>query len=763
MMLGAAALNALAIDFIYDGQDCKIVYRFTPQTGTLNDLKVFYNESFSFFPAYHGGITSFELGGARLKPWAGQHTSQLLAESSAGPFYQAEFRWSFRGESFDFMIEIRLTGKTLIIEYKTQEASNHVVEFGADRSEDTPNPKVLVLPYGHNVLWTNNVFVSAVLNPRLSRASSLRPLNSVFSNSSVYYSDLAAYALLTNGRRNNLNEALSLTVSPQIEETFVSFSNPVSPFKDLLSKKIILDVWRPSFSAAQADLAALAALGMSDLLVILHFWQKYGYDDGFPTTYPAGDVYGGPEGLLDISRICRKNGYDLALHTNYVDFYPDSDVWTPGDLALSSSGTWVNSWYNPSTGIQSYLMKPTRSIDYARLYEPSIHENYQTTAGYLDVHSAVLPSFKVDFDARVEGAGQQKTTFQSYRDLFSYMRTVHQGPLAGEGFGLSASTWAGYIDALEADPRSLFDIEQDRVGSEVPILVDFKLRALHGLFVPHGAGYLERFFLSPSPLTAEKLERYRATELAFGNAGFLAKPWASDVPVLETLREYCFLKHLQSYYLNAQPIEISYRVDGELISSSSALNRILPTVKNDEVNAALLEGLARVRIRYDNGFVLYVNRSSFESWDLAADNNAVVLPPGGFLGIQKNEFVAYTAIVQGIKRYFIWPAEKPCRGHLDDYIFAPVDLRGLEIQTESLPQPERVNLLTWRANPLNTRIVQHRIYLGQGTIRSFVAEVDGQTFQYVHRRIGPNDAPAYSVVAVNDEGREGEAASVIIH
>jgi len=762
-LFGAVALNVLAADFVYEGTDCKIVYRFTPQTGTLNDLKVIYNDSFSFSPAYHGGITSFELGGERLKPWHEKHTTEILGESTGGPFYLAEFRWSYRGESFDFLVRIRRTGKTLIIDYEAPESGRAVVEFGADRSENTPDPKVLVLPYGHNVLWTNNVFISAVLNPRLSRASSLRPLNSIYSNTSAYYSDLASYVPLTSGRRNSMNESLHLTVSPQIEETFVIFSNPISTYREYLSNKIVLDMWKSSFSAAQADLAALAALGAKDLLVILHFWQKYGYDNGLPTTYPAGESYGGPDGLLRISDICRKNGYGLALHTNYVDFYPNSDVWNSGDLALSSSGAWAASWFNPSTGIQSYLMKPAKSLDYARLYEPLIHEDYQTTAGYLDVHSAVLPSFKVDFDAGTDEAGQQRTTFLSYRDLFDYARTVHEGPLAGEGFGYSTSTWAGYIDALEADPRSLFDIEQGREGSEVPTLVDFKLRALHGLFVPHGAGYLERFYHRPSPLTSEKLERYRATELAFGNAGFLADALAGDAPAVETLREYCFLKHLQSYYLNAQPIEISYRVDGELVSSSSALNRILPTVKNDDVNAALLEGLARVRIRYDNGFVLYVNRSSFESWDLAMDNNSVALPPGGFLGIQKNEFVAYTAIVQGIKRYFIWPAEKPCRGHLDDYIFAPVDLRGLEIQTESLPQPERFNLLTWRANPLNTRIVQHRIYLGQGTIRSFVAEVDGQTFQYVHRIIGSNDALAYSVVAVNDEGREGEAASVIVY
>jgi hypothetical protein len=752
-------LAASAVDFQYDGPDCRIVYRFLPRTGTLSDLLVIYNDSFTFYPAYHGGITSLELGGSRFKPWEGTLTSEVIGESSDGSVYQVDFRWSSGGETFRFKVGISLRGKTLVMDYAAQDSKGAAVEFGAERSENTPAPKVVVLPYGHNVLWTAGVFISAVLDPTVSAASSIRPLNALFSGTSAYYSDLATYAPLTSGRRNGLKESLSITISPKIEETFVLFSNPVSAYRESLSNTVVRDVWLPDFTETRTKLDSLASLGMSDLLVIQHVWQKYGYDNGLPTTYPAGEAFGGPAGLAGISETCRDNGYLLALHTNYVDFYPNSDVWNSADVALSSAGTWVKSWFNPSTGIQSFLLKPTRALDYARLYEPSIHDAYGTTAAYLDVHSAILPSFKVDFDARLAGAGEQKTTFESYRDLFDYVRSAHGGPLTGEGFGYAASTWAGYIDALEADPRSYFDVEAEREGSEVPTLVDYRLRMLHGLFVPHGAGYLERFYHRPFPLTPEKIERYRATELAFGNAGFLTDGLAQDAPPVEQLREYCFLKHLQAYYLTAQPVEISYFLDGETVDLSAALNKILPSVDNAGLNSALREDLSRVRIVYDSGFLMFVNRSASASWAFSQGGSSLILPPGGFLGILPGRFIAYTAVVQGSKGYFVWPAESCCRGHLDDYLFPPIGLEALRAGDDLLPQARGI-LLTWQANPSNQGVVRYRVYAGRGTRRSFLGEVDAGTFAYFHRGTVPEELRAFSVTAVNAEGREGEAASV---
>jgi len=168
-------------------------------------------------------------------------------------------------------------------------------------------------------------------------------------------------------------------------------------------------------------------MGMKDLFALIHMWQKDGYDNGLPSAYPAGDSFGGEAGLLEVIDICESNGYLFALHTNYVDFYENSDVWNSDDIALDSDGTWIKAWYNPTAGIQSYLLKPSRALSYAILYEPLIHQSYRTNSCFLDVHSSVLPSYKVDYDARVAEAGKQFSTFDHYRNLFSYARNIHSG------------------------------------------------------------------------------------------------------------------------------------------------------------------------------------------------------------------------------------------------------------------------------------------------------------------------------------------------
>jgi len=753
--------RAGAVDLAYNGPDCSIIYRFTPSTGTLHDLRVIYNRDFSFFPAYYGGILTFELGGIRMSSWQEKHASRLLRESMDNGEYSAKFRWSSGGCSFDFTIVLRLEGKTLVIRCETAAAVQNVVTFGWDRSEDTPGARIIPLPFGHNVLYARGAFISAVMDTRASNSSWVGYHNTRYSETSAFYSQWTEYWALSDSRRHPLKETFYLTVSPNIEDVYSRVANPISPYKEMLSDKVVADLWRWSFQEYRADIGILAALGLTDLYVILHVWQKYGYDSGLPSTYPAGGEFGGDEELREISRTCRNNDYRLALHTNYVDFYPNSDVWNPWDVARSGKGTWIPAWRNGRLGIQSYLLKPSRALHYARMFEPLIHGAYSTGASYLDVHSAALPCFKVDFDASSPGAGKQALTFEYYTELFSAMRDIHEGPVFGEGYGFSTATWAGYIDATEGDPHSQFDLSRGRGGTATPSIPDFKLRKLHEFFVLFGAGNLERFYYrAGATCTQGELERYRATALAFGNGGFLSNPFYEYIPPLEVLRDYCFLKHIQRYYLNATARDITYNYKGYQAPLSDALHYILPRVAHDQVEETLLEVLSMIRVAYDSGLVLYVNRSAAETWDVAEGGVIYSLEPGGFLAVKGSEFLAYTARVNGEKTYYVWPAENPCRGHLSDYIHPPLDFRARKAYNRGLLGEEYIHILTWEPDPRNKDIAKYAVYLGEGAQREFLAAVDGRTFHFWHRGVEKDADPGYVLVAVNSEGREGEAAFV---
>ncbi len=410
-------------------------------------------------------------------------------------------------------------------------------------------------------------------------------------------------------------------------------------------------------------------------------------------------------------------------------------------------------------------MKPGKAVYYAGLYEPSIHAAYSTGAGYLDVHTAILPSFKIDYDASSNGAGRQISTFNFYRDLIGYARNTHRGPVVGEGFGYSTPTWAGIIDGIEADPRSLFDISLDKGGTDVPTIVDFKQKVLNRFFIPHGAGYIGRFYPGKKyAWNRAELERYRATELAFGSAGFMCNPFDQMLPMVDILREYCFLKHIQPFYLKAKPVNIAYfhegYAPGTSFSLTNALHSILSQVSNNSTEKALLEAFSQMKIVYDNGFTLYANRDVSRPWDVAVNGLNYTLPPGGFLAVKGNEFLAYTALVNGVKTYFISSGENPCLGHLDSYIYPPLGPSVETVTNGSLFMRELINVISWQPDSRNPGISKYRIYLGEGNQRTFLGEVDGGRFFFWHRKVTKDFAYKYAIVAVNGEGREGEAAFI---
>jgi len=757
------SLPAAAVDFTYAGPDCTISYRYRPETGTLRDLQVVYNGRFAFSPAYDGGIRLFELGGTILQPQENRHATSVLEERYDGAAYLTRFRWSTDDANLDFSVRLRLEGKTLVVEFASEGRSGAVLEFGPGRTEDTPNPRVIDLPYGHSVLLTNGVFVSAVLDVAASASSGIWPKKFLYTASSAAFGSDAVYGLRSDGRRNALRETLRIAVSPDVADTFVFPANPVSAYRAELRNRVVLDLWRPTFAAASADVAALASCGFRDLFVIVHEWQKYGYDNGLPSVLPAGDMFGGDGALRALSELSRRNNGLFALHTNYIDFYPNSDVWNPADLALDASGKSVKTWFNPLVPIQSYLLKPTRARAYAAGIEPGIHAAYGTTAALLDVHTAILPGFRVDFDARAPGAARQSETLLRYRDLVAFTRSMHGGPVAGEGLGFSLALWAGHVDAIEADPRSYFDFIGGRLGSRVPLLPDYHLGGIRPLFTPHGAGYLERF--APPRERGYRqadLEAYRAATIGFGNAGFLSNPLGKDLDFVEILRDYCFVKHLQALYLDASPVLIRYNVRGAVLPLSDALRLVVPAAGFDDVGDVLREELGCLRIEYDNGLKIWVNRTSSRDWDVYRQDVLFTLPPSGFLASKGFQFLAYTALLDGRKEYYLWPAEEPCRGRLDFAIPEPLDFAGLKAENRSLFHRETVVRLTWRSNTDGPGAAKYLIHLVDGGIQTLLAELDGATTTFIHRGIDRARTYTYIIKAVNVEGRTGREAGTTV-
>jgi len=119
----------------------------------------------------------------------------------------------------------------------------------------------------------------------------------------------------------------------------------------------------------------------------------------------------------------------------------------------------------------------------------------------------------------------------------------------------------------------------------------------------HGMGYYSRYFVDAGqetpPLDQVDLDQYRASEIAFGHAGFLGDGIAGvrDWLALHA-PEYWLIQALQSRYADAECKEIAYFDGSGFCDTETALRRKLPLAQ------------ARIRLSYSGGLVVFVNRDT---------------------------------------------------------------------------------------------------------------------------------------------------------
>jgi hypothetical protein len=420
-------------------------------------------------------------------------------------------------------------------------------------------------------------------------------------------------------------------VSPTLSDVLPTVQNPVSTYKTNMANYLVFDNWEAPFGTVNGELQSLTTAGVSNLWVMVHDWQNEGYDNGYPDVLPAFSGLGGNSGLQQVSQTAHAKGYLFSLHENYVDFYPDAtnspvDEWNPNDCALNSDGTLQLAWSNSSVPIQSYEMKPTRASNYLSYFAPQIHTNYNTTASFLDVHSSINPSDRVDYDASTPNPGMFLETLSAYRSLYGLLRTAHHGPVSGEGYNHMLSL--GYIDDVEAEIDSGgVGATNSVTGQWLPLLVDFDLLKLHNLTLTHGVGYYERFYADTNNdyqyttySNAAVLE-YMATELAYGHGGFIPTPSrfsnSNCVPAAQLEENYVF--PAQHLYAGAMPVSIVYHdpILNDEVSASDYI-RLYPHAYSTQASSSYM---SQVRVTYNNGVVVCVNRHPTDTWQVQLGQN----------------------------------------------------------------------------------------------------------------------------------------------
>ncbi|MBW2701536.1 MAG: hypothetical protein JRF33_12035 [Deltaproteobacteria bacterium] len=343
--------------------------------------------------------------------------------------------------------------------------------------------------------------------------------------------------------------------------------------------------------------------GLAKLAIIFHAWQRWGYDAGLPDHHPADPTRGASQEMTDFVQEARDAGMLISLHENYTDIYPDnapehpSPLWDPSAIAVNAAGGPKMGWFNETTSQQAFVIEASRMNGFSLQESASIADEYSPNSAYLDVTTGWPPGRAIDHDATRNAVPTLAFAHEATVLLFSSIKAIYQGPLLGEGGeGLRRfdSYFAGHVDGVERQ------VEGRSRGQLVP---DYELLAVKPRMFNHGMGYYGRYFIpagNQNPeLSQVDLDQYRATEIAFGHAGFLGDGILGVGNWLQLhAPEYWLVQALQSRYADAELSEVAY-FDG---ASFIDLERALRT--RQDLSSA------RIRISYANGLTLFVNRQA---------------------------------------------------------------------------------------------------------------------------------------------------------
>jgi len=637
--------------FSYSGSSGDLVYTYDLDDGAcLKALTAKVNNSYTFWPSCGGGVALF-VNNSIHYAWQTNIDYTVLNHSLVDDIVTIDFKMRCNyiptEEYIDyyFSYKLKIDGRTLILDVQQDSAQNInvAIQFNLDRSDSNPNfyPGIkhhgIGIPYLKlfNILYTgstsddnnsNRVFTSFFFDWEETNCSEFNPLNGIYSDNSVYYSQNAVYKKKTDNSRNSLSEILYLTVSPNLDDVFPNIPNPVSNYRSESVSRVIFDYWKASSdlwnTTTPNELNQLSAYGNDNGWMIVHQWQKNGYDCGNPTdVMPSNQYYGGDNALMNIRNIAVDDlGYLFSLHEDY--WFIDERV--PG-FSKSVLQLPITNWrwcHNQPDSTQH----PIKNTLYSEFYNdisPEICSTYGTNSGYDDAFTNAPPSFYVDLDHTVVGSGEFKFALQKLREAATDLQTIHGGPIGAEGG--SHMFFVGYYDDFEAE---IFTGQHYTPGFKLggyyrPLLVNFDLLKMRDKSYVHGMGYYERFFCDcidyncPLPnINQESVLIYTATELAYAHGGFINLRNEFSNLLEQASIQFNHVYPMQSLYADSKINNILYNDNGVYLTVSDYIKKYpfeFDCFASDCDNSNFM---GQVRIEYNNGVIVCVNRHPTKTWTI---------------------------------------------------------------------------------------------------------------------------------------------------
>ncbi len=443
------------------------------------------------------------------------------------------------------------------------------------------------------------------------------------------------------GVRQLLQEVVEIRVGDGLWDAVPTFpQSRVSEWAEELAETVYIDAWSHDSAADLTHLVQTlkriagretsfftnwASWGSGGHAAFLPDSLWLGHDPSYPPNHTG---YGSLARMQALANVGRATGW-LGFRTYYSVIKDESPSYQEGHISRVLKN-------NGSEGGFS------KHGDWATIYqrqEPEIHAHLGSSGIFTDSLSTGFPWNYRDYDAAVPYGLAMDAHVDLDRTFADYLDTVHEGPVTGEG--VSNEVLIGpWVDTGE------YNMHNGRCRRMTP---EYKLRRLHGLTTLHGMGLNYRFYDRSENWTSsyfhrngwraqDQLDDYRATQLLFGNGGFLSvEDNLEDAPWGHYLSEVLMVAPLQRHFALEQVNEIEYETGGawytleELVEDHDFVMKTNTGACDPRTQLPVDQSpeFERFRVTYANGLTVVVNRGATD-FDVNAGGETLTLPPTGW-------------------------------------------------------------------------------------------------------------------------------------
>lgn len=273
------------------------------------------------------------------------------------------------------------------------------------------------------------------------------------------------------------------------------FDKDASPGLGRKAGRFVFDIWGGRYAEIAETMKRMIACGLTDSLLTLHVWQRWGYDYRLPDIYPPQPQLGTIEDMQRVAKVCAEHDIPWGLHDNYIDFYPDAADYSYDHVCFTEDGEPIKAWLNEGRDAQSYRWRPDRIMPFIKRNMRLIKPNLRPTHYFIDVFTSI-PCF--DYHDKDGGFHPMLETRKCWGEAFAWIRDYlgSNAPMTSEA---GHDQLIGYLDGSDCQHLTLSPVSERfcvRLGCQDWERVPWFDAVLHDKFSLHGVGYPSRYKLT---------------------------------------------------------------------------------------------------------------------------------------------------------------------------------------------------------------------------------------------------------------------------